>query len=132
MAPKENKASDISILTICQDFLRELSSPLDTIEFISCEQDESSYLKPFVAKYKVPGKDAKEVEKFLISSFEMLPLTYTCCGWEPAKGSVDYIDNKTNIHYSIAMGVETMYSNQADWPKIPYFILTISSDTLVP
>lgn len=132
MSQNENKFFNKPLTTVCQDFLRKLSTPPETIEFISCEQDESSYLRPFVAKYRVSGKDAKEVEYFLISSFKMAPLTYTCCGWEPATGSVDYIDNKTNIHYSIGMGVETRYSNQADWHKIPYFTLTISSDSLEP
>lgn len=132
LSQNENKLSDKPLTTVCQDFLRKLSTPPETIEFISCEQDVSSYLRPFVAKYRVSGKDAKEVEYFLISSFKMAPLTYTCCGWEPATGSVDYIDNKTNIHYLIGMGVETLYSNQADWHKIPYFTLTISSESLEP
>lgn len=132
ISQNENKFSDIPLATVCQDFLHELSTPPKSIVFISCKQDESSYLRPFVAKYRVLGKDAKEVERFLISSFKMAPLTYTCCGWEPATGSVDYIDNKTNIHYLIGMGVETLYSNQADWHKIPYFTLTISSDSLEP
>ncbi|WP_314404548.1 DUF4952 domain-containing protein [Stenotrophomonas rhizophila] len=46
--------------TQCQDFLQAMGRKPDTLEYLGCEQDDASYIKPMTARYRVRGASAAQ------------------------------------------------------------------------
>lgn len=130
----EQKVSEIDVFLkkdSCGDLLKQFAKKPRHLEFIDCNKGEEQTI--FKANYRVQGKNAALVEKFLIESYKMDRLKFICCGWQPEIGKLtmvkksDYIANKgINIGYFIRMySSETLIVNRNDWNKIPYFYVTV-------
>jgi hypothetical protein len=130
-----NKQEHTLVAGECGDLLTTIVAKPKSIEFVKCEV--ISTVDELRASYRVPGKDAVSVEKFLQHQFGMAQLQPICCGWtpvipqqigssQPAPGR--YID-RHGSHYEI-----TLYSGEWDidgpstrphWRKKPFFHLEV-------
>lgn len=109
--------------TPCQDFLAALGRKPDSLQYLGCEQDDDSYVKPMTARYSVRGAAAAEVEAYLRQRFDMPALVYVCCGW----GSEPHAwrDGPDGVRYEIGMGVESPSFPREHWDRIPSFDVTV-------
>ena len=101
------------------------------ILFVGCKKAKHNQLNVLEASYTVPGIDAAKVETFLQNKFNMSPLLFICCGWEPiAKNNRlrrygTFPDkNFYGVDIKMASG-ETIYSNRRDWHKIDTFSVSV-------
>ncbi len=109
---------------ICENFLAKWGKQPQQLNFASCRYEPNSQSDRVVAVYTLTGTEAKIVEGFLQTNFQMAPLKFVCCGWEPI--SVPGSDrrygtypNQSGYYYEIAMGSgETLERN---WQRIPTF-----------
>ncbi|WEK26213.1 MAG: DUF4952 domain-containing protein [Pseudomonas protegens] len=110
----------------CGDFLKAMTDPPKSLEFFRCESTPQDQGAPLTASYRVKGKDAHEVERYLQRELGVQEgLRFVCCGWE-TKGFISYRDRKTGRNYQIGMGSEeTPYNRRQDWHKIGYFYVTV-------
>lgn len=110
--------------TQCQDFLQALGRKPHTLEYLGCEQDDASYIKPMTARYRVRGASAAQVETYLHDTFGLPLLRYACCGWSSGapyawRAGVD------SVRYEIGMGVESLHYPREEWARIPTFDVTV-------
>ncbi len=65
----------------CGDLLSVYAEKPKGLKFIKCERIKvgQSIVR---ATYKVSGKKSKEVEDFLVKTYGMGKLKWTCCGWD--------------------------------------------------
>lgn len=109
-----------SLAIPCGDLLEEYAERPDQLDFISCEHGEFQTIVK--ATYRVKGKDAKDVEKFLVEHYGMGKLIRRCEGWEIK--DYGYIKNDRILEYNKEyVCVVKMYGlgSSLDWSKIPYF-----------
>ncbi|MGP0175214.1 DUF4952 domain-containing protein [Pseudomonas sp. NCHU5208] len=115
----------------CGDFLAQLSDKPDFVEFQGCTQDVDAQGKPFVARYRVKGSDAREAEQYMSRSFGLPTLQFICCGWDSTP--YFYRDKATGQGYMLGMGSEETPINKRDaWPEIKYFYINVSLATEDP
>ncbi len=119
---------------VCEDFFAKLEDKLKELEFSGCKQYNQSYLEVLEARYKVTGKDAATVERFLQEKFQMSELQFLCCGWEPViriqndnfPGYGNFRDSR-GYNYRVTMfSQETLIDERQDWYKIPFFYVDIT------
>ncbi len=109
---------------LCENFLAKWGKNPPELKFASCRYEPNSQSDRVVALYTLTGTDAKIVEGFLQTNFQMAPLKFVCCGWEPISvhGSnrrYGTYANQSGYYYEIAMGSgETLERN---WQRIPTF-----------
>lgn len=110
----------------CADFLRAMAEPPPSLEFLRCESAPASQGAPLTASYRVKGRDAHEVERYLQREMGLEhDLRFVCCGWE-TQGFISYRDKASDRRYQIGMGSEeTPYNQRQDWDKIGYFYVTV-------
>ncbi len=65
----------------CNDLLSIYAQKPKGLKFIKCERVKNSQTI-MRATYKVSGKKSKEVEDFLVKTYGMGKLKWTCCGWD--------------------------------------------------
>lgn len=123
---------------VCGDFLAMAGKKTIHLEFMGCEPDKNAQLRVLRALYRVPGRDAIEVEKYLVAETGMKPLSFICCFWEPIPGeggrygylphdqwpgSEDAILNQ----YEVSMASEeTLHNTRAKWPQISWFHVSVT------
>lgn len=110
--------------TQCQDFLQALGRKPDTLEYLGCEQDDASYIKPMTARYRVSGASAVQVETYLHDTFGLPLLRYACCGWSSGAPYV-WRAGMDSVSYEIGMGVESLHYPREAWARIPAFDITV-------
>ncbi|MBF0642835.1 DUF4952 domain-containing protein [Pseudomonas protegens] len=110
----------------CADFLRDATDPPQVLEFVGCESAPQYQGAPLTATYRVEGRHAHEVERYLQRlSGEASYLKFVCCGWETT-GFTYYRDKTTGRRYQLGMGSEeTPYSRREQWGKIGYFYVRV-------
>ncbi len=65
----------------CDDLLSVYAEKPKELRFIKCERIKGS--QTIVrATYKVAGKKSKAIEDFLVKTYGMGKLEWTCCGWD--------------------------------------------------
>jgi hypothetical protein len=109
---------------LCENFLAKWGKQPPQLKFASCRYEPNSQSDRSIAQYTVKGTDAKIVEIFLRTNFQMAPLKRVCCIWEPT--SVPGSDrrygtyrDRAGYYYEIVMGSgETLERN---WQRIPTF-----------
>ncbi|MBC2654394.1 DUF4952 domain-containing protein [Pseudomonas sp. MSSRFD41] len=106
----------------CADFLRAGAEPPQVLEFVGCESAPQEQGAPLTATYRVEGRHAQAVERYLQRlTGDMSDLKFACCGWE-TQGSSAYRDPASGRQYQLGMGSEeTPYNRREDWDKIGYF-----------
>jgi Domian of unknown function (DUF4952) len=114
---------------LCENFLAKWSKQPQQLKFASCRFEPNSQSDRVHAQYTLSGADAKIVEGFLGTTFQMAPLKFICCGWEPT--SVPGSDrrygtyrDRSGYYYEIVMGSgETV---ERDWQRIPTFYVRVT------
>lgn len=115
----------------CEDFLAKLSDKPASVELLECTQDIAAQGKPFVARYRVKGSDAREAEQYMGRRFDLPKLRYICCGWDSTP--YFYRDNTTGLGYMLGMASEETPVNERDsWPEIKFFYIDVSLATEDP
>ncbi len=110
------------------DYLAKLQKKPAHLEIVECKyHDDGGENQYWLAKYRVRGVYAVQVESYLVQKFHMRRLKKNCCAWDgPA---VFYSHN--GDHFNIGMssdedGPSTAYTaTRADWPKLPFFYATV-------
>jgi hypothetical protein len=115
----------------CEDLLEKWQKRPNKLEFSNCKYVKHPQFDRLVSTYVVPGKDAASIESFLRKQFQMSPLRFVCCGWEPG-----IIGTQTNIpkygNYRDRDGYDceiTMTSEETvekNWKKIPKFYVRVT------
>lgn len=107
----------------CGDLLTKYAQKPKQLEFLSCKKGFGQVV--LKARYRVKGKNAATVAKFLQQHYKMGKLKFVCCGWET--GSVTFAktilqEDGSNRFYSVIMySSETLINKQVRWSDIPYF-----------
>ncbi|WZB75365.1 DUF4952 domain-containing protein [Achromobacter insuavis] len=108
----------------CEDFLAALGDKPESIEYQGCRQELHGQGKPLVARYRLDGAAAVEVERYLRQRFDLQPLHYRCCGWEAPPQS--WRDPRTGRDYLIVFASEeTLVSSRARWDRIDNFHIRV-------
>lgn len=113
----------------CEDLMAKLIDKPKELQFLECQKDRSAQLEVLVALYKVPGQDATKIEDFLQRKFNMAPLRFICCGWEPVVVSQDgnlpgrgFFRDERGYYYEVTMfSEETTIARRREWNNIPFF-----------
>ncbi|EQA71318.1 hypothetical protein LEP1GSC059_3007 [Leptospira noguchii serovar Panama str. CZ214] len=123
-------ANTVSAHPPCGDFLKLHNKKPKYLEFIQCKKTQNAQISTLQAAYRVKGKYASEVEKYLINMFGMQLLKFVCCIWESVpnqKGErYGHYKNDSESYYTVSMGTEdTLHSEREDWYKIDWFYVTV-------
>jgi Domian of unknown function (DUF4952) len=109
---------------LCDNFLAKWGKHPPELKFVGCSYEKNIQSDRSIARFTVKGTDAKEIESFLRKNFQMAPLKFRCCGWEPVTvtGSdrrYGTYRDRSGYDYQISMGSgETLEKN---WNRIPEF-----------
>jgi Domian of unknown function (DUF4952) len=109
---------------LCENFLAKWGKQPPQLKFTSCRYEPNSQSDQVIAQYRVIGTEAKIVEGFLHTNFQMASLQRICCIWEPiaVPGSdrrYGTYRDRAGYYYEIVMGSgETV---ELDWHRIPEF-----------
>jgi Domian of unknown function (DUF4952) len=114
---------------LCDDFLQKWGKKPQELNFFGCNYEQNSQSDRSIAKYTVKGTEAIITESFLRQNFQMAPLKFRCCGWEPV--SVPGSDrrhggyrDRSGYYYEIVMvSGETLEKN---WNRIPNFYVFVT------
>ncbi|HBE58733.1 MAG TPA: DUF4952 domain-containing protein [Cyanobacteria bacterium UBA11149] len=118
----------------CEDFLAKLGNKPEELEFAGCKKYKKFSLEALEARYKVTGKDAPKVERFLQQKFQMSELRFLCCGWEPVRrientnspGYGSFRDSR-GYEYEVSMfSQETLIDERQDWQNIPFLYVDVT------
>jgi hypothetical protein len=116
---------------VCGDLLTMLGHPPKTIAFIDCSYHPEEQTKPFVARYRVAGRDAAAVEAYLRHRFHIRPIRRFCCEWESSRNPYD--SRRTGKSYEIDIGSgETLVLDRRHWADIPEFAIEVRELTELP
>ncbi|MGB8697891.1 MAG: DUF4952 domain-containing protein [Thermosynechococcaceae cyanobacterium] len=132
---------DLDTSPICKDFFRLWGETPKALQFKDCQKVEGSQSDQLVATYVVSGRDAAQVERFLVQGFKMAPLRFLCCGWEnfyardqkPARSKEGFYKDKRGRQFYISMGSGEAFLNgqwfneRRDWPRIPQFTVRVTT-----
>lgn len=125
----------------CGDFLAMAEKKPPHLEYLDCVKSKNAQLHVLRARYRVTGKNAHEVEKYLVKETGMQPLSRVCCIWEPVpkegkryghiphnqwpEGSLQSRDT-TLTHYEVSMGSgESLISQREKWGAIDWFYVDV-------
>jgi Domian of unknown function (DUF4952) len=114
---------------LCENFLAKWDKQTSQLHFTGCKYQAHIQGERVAAIYTVKGTEAKVVESFLMSHFQMAPLKFICCGWEPTSlpGSTRRYGTyrvQSGYYYEIAMGSgETLERN---WQRISTFQVSVT------
>ena len=106
---------------LCSDFLKDLNIKNDKLILKECIEGKGfgTDLPAHTARYTIAGSEAKNLEKQLMSQYDMKPLSFACCGWEARPQNVTI----NNLYYTVWMSSEETL--EKDWNKIDKFNLSI-------
>lgn len=120
----------------CGDLLKEYATRPDYLEFVGCEEGEGQLVVR--AEYRVMGRDAQSVERYLVENYEMGPLKWICCGWENQGKNGSFTHEaitKVNPFYRVSISMFASgemedekgdISLEFDRNQIPYFTVWVS------
>lgn len=86
----KKEAQELTVIK-CGDLLSRYAEKPAKLSFVNCVTGEGQVI--LEAKYSVSGKDSKEVEDFLVKTYGLGKLQFTCCGWESKNGKNGQIDD---------------------------------------
>jgi hypothetical protein len=118
---------------VCGDFLKQWgATPPQALRFEGCKKEEGQQADKLIATYWLSGKDAVQVEQYLVKTYQMAPLIFQWCGWvstygasQPARDREGFYRDKNGHQFDISMAsVETV---EKDWKKIPRFNVRIET-----
>ncbi len=107
----------------CEDLLNADHNRPAVLEYRGCRQRRDLQGEPFEAKYRVRGRNAAQVETYLIRSFQVKEVVRTCCVWESTQNS--YRDKEDRLFSITITTGENTVTNKADWPKISWFFVIV-------
>jgi len=111
----------------CGDLLARMGKKPPLARYAGCRAQPDRQGKPLRATYRVSGRDAAQVEAFLVRALGMRPLERVCCIWETR---TIYVKDAGGAVYSIVMGSdETLVHNRAEWHAIPVFEIVVERYT---
>jgi Domian of unknown function (DUF4952) len=114
---------------LCENFLAKWGKQTPQLRLTGCKYQPNIQSDRIVALYTLKGTEAKFVEGFLMTNFQMAPLKFVCCGWEPISlpGSdrrYGTYRDRAGYYYEIVMGSgETLERN---WHRIPKFYVSVT------
>lgn len=114
---------------LSENFLAKWGKQIPQLRFTGCKYQANIQSDRVVALYTLKGTEAKTVEGFLMTNFQMAPLKFVCCGWEPISlpGSdrrYGTYRDRASYYYEIVMGSgETVERN---WQRIPEFQVRVT------
>lgn len=130
------KQGDITKEIECGDLLSKYGEKPSQLKFIECLKGEGQVV--LKAIYQVSGEDAKDVEDFLVKTYNMGKLKFVCCAWEPEKGRTGQIVDATlqekHPNYSISISMFASAETEAtkltgelelERAKIKYFTVEV-------
>jgi|GEM_PF-634247 len=125
-----------TVTPTCDDFLARWDAKPAALQFTQCERVENSQVDRFVASYVAKGTDAAAVETFLQHQFDMAPLKFLCCGWEPIRVSSggDFLsghgkyEDEDGVYFEVTMvSGETLVRDRKDWKTISEFQVRVTT-----
>ena len=109
---------------LCDNFLDKWGKNPPNLKFVGCGYEKNPQSDRSIAKYTIKGIDAAKIELFLRENFQMAPLKFVCCVWQPTAsiGSDQrygtYRDRSGYYYQVIMSSGETL---ERDWHQIPEF-----------
>jgi Domian of unknown function (DUF4952) len=121
------KLADAPLL--CENFLTQWGKKPKQLTFVGCNYEKNVQSDRSIAKYTVKGTEATIIESFLRQNFQMAPLKFRCCGWEPVTvpGSdrrYGTYRDRSGYYYEISMGSEETV--EKNWDKISIFYVSVT------
>ena len=110
----------------CGDLLAKLKHTPGYLVYEGCKQEMALQDQPFVARYRVEGKRARQAEAYLRRSYGLPELKRYCCAWDSTPHF--WRDRRTGIGYMLVMASgETQVRTRVAWPQIDHFELKVSA-----
>ena len=110
----------------CGDLLAKLKDKPDYLVYQGCTQEMALQDQPFVARYRVEGKQARQAEAYLHRNYGLPELKRYCCMWDSTLQS--WRDRRTGVAYMLVMASgETLVRTRADWPQIDFFEVSVKA-----
>lgn len=110
----------------CGDLLANLKQKPAYLVYQGCTQEMQRQDQPFVARYRVAGKQARQAEQYLHRNYGLPRLQRYCCAWDSTPHS--WRDHRTGIGHVLAMASgETLVRTREAWPKIDHFEVSVSA-----
>ena len=116
----------------CGDVLENYAVKHPVMEFMECSKGNGQTI--LSATYRVSRNNVREVETFLVNTYGMGALKFSCCIWEPENGQwgnfrhpdlekIDRYCSGTIAMHSDAIGIDgkTIVNRDA----IPYFYVVV-------
>ena len=108
----------------CGDFLGEQGRKPAYLLYKGCEQQHDRQDQPFLARYEVAGKHARQAEAYLHRAYGLPALKRYCCAWDSSRHS--WRDRRTGFQYVMVMATEeTPVRQRQDWPAIDRFYISV-------
>ncbi len=110
----------------CGDLLAKLKDKPDYLAYQGCKQEMALQDQPFVARYRVEGKQARQAEAYLRRTYGLPELKRYCCMWDSTPHF--WRDRRSGIGYLLVMASgETQVRTRVAWPQIEHFELEVSA-----
>ena len=110
----------------CGDLLAKLKDKPDYLAYQGCKQEMALQDQPFVARYRVEGKQARQAEAYLRRTYGLPELKRYCCIWDSTPHF--WRDRRSGIGYLLVMASgETQVRTRQAWPQIEHFELKVSA-----
>jgi hypothetical protein len=112
---------------VCADFLAAFGKKPPDLEFVGCEASKQYGLRALIANYRVPGGQARRVERHLMKRTGMAPLRFMCCGWDLQRTARQREGRivRNGFAYNVHMHSEETLAK--DWAQIPWFHVTVTA-----
>lgn len=110
----------------CGDLLAKLKQKPAYLVYQDCKQEMDLQDQPFVARYRIDGRHARQAEQYMLRDYGMPRLKRYCCMWDSSPHF--WRDRRTGIGYVMVMASgETQVRTREAWPKIDDFELKVSA-----
>lgn len=100
----------------CGDHLQQLGGKPAVLQYLGCAQQTDLQDQPYVARYQVAGRQAREIEAFLQARFGMAPLRFICCGWQAPAHFY-----RAGSGYGYRIDFHSAETLEKHWPRIERF-----------
>lgn len=114
-------------VTVCGDILLRFEHKPRRLDFLGCRMDKVYGLRAIVSDYRVEGRYAEPIEHYFVKAANMPVLRFACCGWDSigtARRDGWLQDGAASYQISMTSG-ETLLRRREDWPRIPWFKVTV-------